>query len=453
MVQAQTPLLGDENTPLHTDPRGGTGFEGATPRHQVVFTPNPLATPLHGPGSVDPSATPISASVNGTPLRTPMRDNLRINPEDRFSSVGDTPREQRMRAIDSKRSLKAGFMSLPKPANDYEVLIPEDEEDNETGANGLSVEDAAEIDARIKKKMAEEAELALARRSAPVRLGLPRPMNVDVDRLLRELHMNDGPDDDLTDARRLIDIEFAQLMQHDSIAYPVPGTARPGATQSYYEPPDDSDMATAKAEIHRELASLLGYPEASEEAIKRGVITLAQSEDVDDSVSWARERERLAYNATTRTWVDPTTLSLELRVAGLSALLEQDRDAMLKEASRASKAEKKLNLTLGGFQMRGSALAKRITDKFAELQRTQIDLECFERLHVNETATAPRRVNALKEEVQRLENRERALQSRYQELQEEHRENEARVAAAEEQLMAEAEALNDEALEADDMGN
>ncbi|KAF8522135.1 hypothetical protein BU17DRAFT_87233 [Hysterangium stoloniferum] len=95
---------------------------------------------------------------------------------------------------------------------------------------------------------------------------------------------------------------------------------------------------------------------------------------------------------------------------------------MAKEAFRASKTEKKLNL-----KMRGSALAKRVTDAFAELQRT--------------------RVNALKEEVQRLENRERALQSRYQEF----RDNQAQVAAAEEQLMEEAEVLNEEALQADGM--
>ena len=35
MVTAQTPLLGDENTPLHAGPGGGTGFEGATPRHPI----------------------------------------------------------------------------------------------------------------------------------------------------------------------------------------------------------------------------------------------------------------------------------------------------------------------------------------------------------------------------------------------------------------------------------
>lgn len=452
MVHAQTPLLGDENTPLHEDPRGGTGFEGATPRHQVAFTPNPLATPLRGPGGADPSATPINASVSGTPLRTPIRDSLRINPDDGFSTVGDTPREQRIRNLDAKRALQAGFSNLPKPANDYEVLVPEDEDEDDDAGNGvLTEEDAAERDARNKRRKEEEERRALARRSAVVRLGLPRPANVDVDRLLSDFNASPESDDELAVARRLIDIELVQLMQHDSIAHPIPGTSRPGATQSYYEHPDDSDVAAAKAEVHKELASLLGYPQANEEAVKKGVITLTQIEEVDESMSWARERERLVYDAKTRSWVDPTTLSLEARLAGASALLELDRETMAKEASRASKMEKKLNLVLGGFQMRASALTKRVTEAFAELQRTEIDVESFARLHVNESASAPRRVEALKEEVEKLERKERTLQARYQELQEQREEVQLRIAVAEERLMVEAEAMNEEALQAEEM--
>ena len=69
MTIAQTPLMGNENTPLHPAD-GGTGFEGATPRHQVAFTPNPLAMPLHS-GAVDGKL-----AVGAMPLRTPIRDNL-----------------------------------------------------------------------------------------------------------------------------------------------------------------------------------------------------------------------------------------------------------------------------------------------------------------------------------------------------------------------------------------
>lgn len=44
LMSAQTPLLGEESqTPLR--PGEGTGFGGITPRANVAFTPNPLATP------------------------------------------------------------------------------------------------------------------------------------------------------------------------------------------------------------------------------------------------------------------------------------------------------------------------------------------------------------------------------------------------------------------------
>jgi pre-mRNA-splicing factor CDC5/CEF1 len=70
MTMAQTPLLGDKNTPLHTLTSGGTGFDDTTPQCQVPFTPNPLATPYKR-GVTNNSATPRIASEPGltpTPL-------------------------------------------------------------------------------------------------------------------------------------------------------------------------------------------------------------------------------------------------------------------------------------------------------------------------------------------------------------------------------------------------
>jgi len=119
---------------------------------------------------------------------------------------------------------------------------------------------------------------------------------------------------------------------------------------------------------------------------------------------------------------------------------------MAKEAGKVSKSEKKLGVTLGGYQVRSKALAKRITAAFEELQKTKVDLESFSRLRVNESAAGPRRVSGLKEEVEKLERREKALQERYAELDSERKESESRVAALEERVMAEAEALNEAAL-------
>jgi pre-mRNA-splicing factor CDC5/CEF1 len=449
MSMAQTPLLGDENTPLHVGPAGGTGFEGATPRHQVAFTPNPLATPMHG-GASDVSATPRTdgkSVISATPLRTPMRDNLSINPSDGYSMVGDTPREQRLRNDSAKRALKAGFMSLPKPENNFELLVPEEEEGEGEHVNGYVLsEDAAERDARLKKKQEEEQRKMLARRSQAVQLGLPRPANVDVERLLQDLSIDEEETSTPGEAQRLIDVELAQLLQHDSIAYSVPGTSRPGGTRSAYIMPSDEDVADAKAQIHLELAASLGFPNANDGQIREGLAALSKFEEFDETSSWAHIRQQLAFDATSKIWTEATKLSATQRVAGYIAQLEDSRDLMSKEANKASKSEKRLGVTLGGYQARSKVLAKRITDAFEDLQKTKVDLESFSQLRVNESAAGPRRVSALKEEVEKLERREKTLQERYAELDSERKESEARVAALEERVMVEAEALNEAAL-------
>ncbi|KAG1751396.1 pre-mRNA splicing factor component-domain-containing protein [Suillus paluster] len=444
MTMAQTPLLGDENTPLHVGPGGGTGFESATPRHQVAFTPNPLATPMHG-GPGDASATPRDgASWGATPLRTPMRDTLSINPATGMP-VGDTPRDNRLRADSAKRALKAGFMSLPKPENNFELLVPEDEDEEVDTTGPMSEEDAAERDARLKRMREEEERQALARRTQVVARGLPRPARVDVEQLMGALNLGEE-EDDMAEVRRLVNAEIADLLLHDSIAHPLPGTNIPGGTPSTYQIPPDDDLAAAKSQIHLELASSIGFPDANEAQVKEGLVTLSSSEEVDESASWASVRQRLAFDSASRTWVEPSSLSVEARIAGFTMLLEESRDEMSKEASKASKIEKKLDITLGGYQARSKALSKRVTEAFDDLVRTKVDYESFARLSINEAAAGPRRLEALTEEVDVLSRRERLLQERYAELDRERRDAERRVAALEDKIMAEAEALNEAAL-------
>ena len=450
MSIAQTPLLGDENTPLHVSSAGGTGFEGATPRHHVPFTPNPLATPMRSDAS-DVGATPRTDGKPGfaaaTPLRTPMRDNLSINPEG-FASVTETPRNQRLHATSVKRALKAGFMNLPKPENNFELLVPEDEDEDgqSKGSTSLSEEDAADRDAKLKRLREAEEAAALARRSQAVKLGLPRPANVDVADLLKRLDVDQPDDPTFQRAHQLINKEIAQLLRHDSIAYPLPGTSLPGGTISNYEIPDDSDVEAAKAAIHLELASTVGFPNATPEQMRDGLLSLSKAEAIDDSMSWASIRQQMRYDASSKMWCDPESLSLQQRVEGYTALLDETRESMAKDASKAVKAEKKLAVTLGGYQARSTALSKRITDAFGELQKTKVDYDSFFRLHVNESAVGPRRVAALKEEVEKLERREKLLQERYAELEFERRESQLRVSALEEKVMAEAEALNEASL-------
>lgn len=441
MNNLQTPLLGDENTPLHTT--NGTGFEGATPRHQVAFTPNPLATPLSR--REDGSATPRGpATVGATPLRTPMRDSLSLNASDGASRMGETPREIKMHANAAKRSLQAGFASLPKPKNDFELDVesmgPTIEDEDE--AEPMTEEDAAERDARIKRRKEEEERKALARRSLVVQSGLPRPINIDGSVLLTNLLAVPGSDASLKAARKLVDREFVALIQHDTIAHPLPGTQYPGGTESTYEHPDDTSLALAKALVHAEVAGALGFPSANEEDVKRGVILYANEEDVDpDLEDWAATRSKLAYDATSKSWVDPQSLPETERISGMAALLEEQKELMGVEAGKAAKSEKKLGKLLGGYQARWAGLSKRMTEAFEEMNRTQIELESFNMLSINEAVAMPQRVQSLSDEVERLEKRERALQERYRDLDYERRDVQARIAEKEDRIMAEAEAM------------
>ncbi|KAJ3501296.1 hypothetical protein NLJ89_g9400 [Agrocybe chaxingu] len=449
LTAAQTPLLGDENTPLHVGPGGLSGFEGATPRHQVAFTPNPLATPMRD-AITDGSATPRVGGVSATPLRTPLRDSLSINPEDYSTVVGQTPRDQRLRVNSSKRSLKAGFMNLPKPENNFELLVPDDEETEGETNDSLSSEDAADRDAKLKRLQEEEERKALARRSQAVQRGLPRPSNVDVSLLLQNLSVEDEEESDpaMASAQKLLNAELALLLLHDSIAHPLPGTMKSGASQSTYTMPDDDALEAAKAEIHLELATLVGFPSANPAQVRDGLLKLSKTESIPHDISWASARRKLAYDASTQTWVDPTSLEFEARVAGYESLLADDRELMTKEANKAARLEKKLGVTLGGYQIRAQALAKRITDAFDELQKTKVQYEAFSRLRANESAVGPRRVDTLREEVEKLGHREKMLQMRYAELVGEKQDSEARVAKLEDKLMADAEAFNEAQLAA-----
>lgn len=446
MTMAQTPLLGEENTPLHSNPSGGTGFESATPRHQVAFTPNPLTTPLRS-GSGDVSATPRDISVAGTPMRTPMRDNLSINP-DGFSSIGDTPREQRLHTNSAKRALQAGFMNLPKPENNFELLVPEDEDEghDDSRESMMSVEDAEERDAKLRRAYEEEQRRILARRTEVVRLGLPRPADVNASSLLQQLSAYDDDTDDIDVARKLVDEELASLIQHDSIEHPIPGTTRPGGFKSTYEIPDDEAISTAKSLIHLELASLVGFPQANSDQVREGLIVLSKGETVDEKLSWSSIRQSLVFDSQSKSWVDSQQLSTERRIEGYNALLSVHQNTMSQESQKVTKSEKKLSKVLGGYQARSQALSKRVTDAFAELQLTDNDYQSFVRLQTNEAAVGPRRVVTLKEEVDVLERRERSLQDRYAELEAERKESEIRVAMLEDKMMAEAEALNEASL-------
>jgi pre-mRNA-splicing factor CDC5/CEF1 len=443
MTNTQTPLLGEENTPMHDIVGRGTAFEGATPRRQVAATPNPLATPLRAGSEV--GETPRSTRPGATPLRTPARDNLKINQGDRV--VGDTPREERMRLEQTRDRLKQGFMSLPKPKNDFELIDPEEEETVMVEVDGVRrPEDASERDARLARQKAEEEDRRLARRSSAVKRNLPRPTDFDAQTLRAEL---ETPTTGNAEIERLVTLEMIDMLEHDAVAHPVAGSSRPGSVGAALAFIPDDDLASARNLVHSELSTAAGFPGATPEQLARALE--AQADLAAFDAAWKPTVDSLAFDAQTRTFVDAASLSPAERVAGLKAQIDAARERMTKEATKAAKAEKRLNTVLGGYQVRAKTLSERLSLAMEAYSTGRIDLESFERLAIREEGAVPRRLELLQAEVDRLERRNREGQERYRELDTEKNMLMAKIAEAEEELMMrEAEAINEAALAAAD---
>lgn len=431
MTVQQTPLLGDENTPLRGPLADGTGFEGATPRHQVSATPNPLVTPFRSEGGRDVSATPRSeaggSAYTETPLRTPMRDDLSINPDD-ASNYGATPRDIRLKEQQHKRSLRAGFASLPAPENNFEFDEPEDLDEEEQQAQ-LREEDAAERDARLKAAREEAERKALARRSAVVKLDLPRPIRVNLQRLVDDLEATSKAlrSPEMSEIDQVIDYELAQLMLHDAISHPLPGSNIPSGTASQYEVPEDEYVDAARAEIHKELAQNLDLPGASDDQLKQAIFATVRDDETFMTSGWSIEKAGLVYSAKADAWADADSVTPEDKEAGMAKRLENMRERMISESAKAVKAEKKLGKQLGGYQVINGKLKARISAATEALRLQKRDYDSFMMLKQQEEASAPVRLEHKREEVEKLERRERDLQSKYAELADRRRELMARI--------------------------
>lgn len=172
LTHVDTPLKGGVNTPLHN-----SDFSSVVPQSQVVATPNTvLATPFRSsrsdgsntPGSVGfmtPKSVAVIPAGSAGSFTPSVRDKLNINSEEALE-VGNTPAAHRIYQNSVKDQLKMGLKSLPLPKNDYEIVVPEQEEEKTVEQQSQEmVEDQADIDARLMEEQKAKAARELALRS------------------------------------------------------------------------------------------------------------------------------------------------------------------------------------------------------------------------------------------------------------------------------------------------
>lgn len=237
LTENQSALLGGENADLN-EGSGSTGFESATPRKQVIATPNPMATPLrNGMGGV--GATP--QRVGQTPLRTP-RDSFALNKDDNeMVLAGGASNDMRLRELAMRHQLKQGLASLPKPKeSEWELELPE--EQREVVPSGELEEDAEVRDQRERAIRDAQEQLDLKRRTQVMQRDLPRPYYVDIEALTKEALGVSDP------IEALIAKEAALLIANDAVRYPTPDSqvkGNPAALQQI----DDASLAEARLKI------------------------------------------------------------------------------------------------------------------------------------------------------------------------------------------------------------
>lgn len=423
LSNVDTPLKGGMNTPLTQ-----SDFEGVTPKHQAIQTPNMmLATPYRTPQGESGGVTPRSMAgtpqrgSSATPGRASVRDKLNINPEESLEEyeAGYRAKEQQE---ELKAQLKEGLASLPAPSNDFEIVLPEtaEGEAEETTDNGF-VEDAADVDARKMAMKAAEELRELKRRSQAVQREMPRPSDVNAT-VLRPANV-EPPLTGLQQAEELIKREMVTMIRHDVVNHP---TALQIENLTHKK-----SKNSAQAVIAANQAALQNEPleSFSEKEIGNAKELLAKEmEFVKSKMAhgdlpiesytkvWEECYAQVLFLPTQQRYTRAALASKKDRLESLEKKLEMNRTHMTEDAKRAAKVEKKLKVLLGGYQTRAVGLTKQINDLYEQVEQAHMEKETFSSLREHELRAIPKRVEALRDDVRRQTDRENHLQTRYSNL-------------------------------------
>ncbi|XP_030638519.1 cell division cycle 5-like protein [Chanos chanos] len=420
LTNVDTPLKGGLNTPLHE-----SDFSGVTPQRQVVQTPNtvlstPFRTPSHGAEGMTPhSGMTPKPSAGVTPGRTPLRDKLNINADDGVVDYTDPAFSKHLQR-ESREQLKVGLMSLPLPKNDFEIVLPENAEREleEPEVDESYVEDAAEIDLRKQAAREAEREKELRQRHTAIQRSLPRPSEVN-ETILRPQNV-EPPLTELQQAEELIKREMVTMLHFDSLHHPyadaltkkakgVSSSSNNAEHMAYlektaYEKVSEDDLKNASELLTQEM-----------EVVKHGMGHGDLSIDAYNQV-WEECYSQVLYLPGQSRYTRANLASKKDRIESLEKRLEINRGHMTMEAKRAAKMEKKMKILLGGYQSRAMGLMKQLSDLWDQVEQANMELRTFQELKKQEDLAIPRRQEALREDVQRQQEREKELQQRFADL-------------------------------------
>ena len=406
-------------------------FSGVTPKHAPTPTPNAIASGLTpapsgagGRGAAGGASargfvpgTPagsVAGSIAGSTFSTTSsRDAFGINEGGGMVDLNGLPQSARKRLERERRAAVAAQLSmLPAPVNEYKIVMPSVEtgEEGEEGEAEPMEEDAMDAVEREAAAHAAARAAELAKRSTALQRGLPRPLIVN-----RQLTATAGP---LTsalmsggagcssepgatswaEAEAMMTEEMVRMLEADATAFPPPGAPEGGKKRKPLKPLPPELLESAKAMLAAELEAI-GGPSAEEFA-----------------AAWEAADAKLAYIPSLQTYAALDSVSAADRLEAYSQQLQLLRNHMAKDQKKATKIEKKLEVTLGGYRKRAKAAAAEMEQQHDAIAEKKLQLNCFERLAQGEALARPQRLGELEGLVTAQAEREKVLQARYAEL-------------------------------------
>ncbi|KAJ2669951.1 Pre-mRNA-splicing factor cef1 [Coemansia sp. RSA 1085] len=402
-----TPLLGGESTIHNEQPDKGSSAQSYV---GSMATPNPLA--------VAAKSHSTAMGRHGSSGMATVRDELGLNTPALDSNA--TPRERKQANRGLREQLARKLASLPQPKNEFEIVVPEAAKEDEgelatkavealqidktNGGTAAFVEDQADIERRLASQRKLEAEKELQRRSQSVKLKLPRPDNLD-DRSLACTGDKDVPMEVLD----LVSQEMRSLILHDAHKYPVPDMPplRTSLTQvPNLEEISDGMLQSARAMVDKEMEDMFNEVRGAYSQLS-GLASEAIWQEAENASIWLPQSKE---------FVDAKQVTTSDLIAKHKFDLAKRRERMIEEAARANKLERKLGVTLGGYQARSKMLNEKIQAAYKEFEQAKLDTGAFTDLHTAEQAIIPARIEHAESELRKVETRENQLQQDYQAL-------------------------------------
>eukprot|EP00908_Phaeocystis_cordata_P006594 Transcript_17212.p1 GENE.Transcript_17212~~Transcript_17212.p1 ORF type:complete len:818 (+),score=477.15 Transcript_17212:124-2577(+) len=402
-------------------------FGGITPRAlsgAAAPTPNPLATPGATPGrggggatparSVAGGATPASSTAGGaTPGRGSVagsvassvyggRDAFGINAEE-GDLMGLHPAAQRRQLKERRAALGAQLASLPAPAHEYSIVMPEMPAEGEGEEEGEArEEDALDREDREAAEAAAELAAEIAKRSSAVQRELPRPLVVNRELLAADAGGGGGGDAALAAADQMLREEMVKMLESDASQFPVKGAPEPTKKKKAYKQLEPELLQQAKELLAAEQDALAAAaPPPSADELR---------------AAWEKAQAELIYVPSQQRYAPQGGVGKAERLQAYQQQLQLVKNFMTRDNKKAHKAEKKLEVTLGGYKKRASALQAEIVGHQVQAQEKRLELRCFEMLHQQEGLARPQRLSAMSALVSEQSAREAELQGRYAEL-------------------------------------